>query len=334
MNQLDGRVEAGAAGAYLSQSLSLGDMKQALRRSRVFFLLAVAACELLAVLYLMVSEPRYPTEMLLAPQQQSGESSGSGALSALGGAAGLLGIKGGGVNTDFEKFRVLYLSSQTAADVDRRFHLLQRSFPGWNARAHAWQMPPWSSGNVLPRFVRWIFRRPVWRVPSAADLAETLANQITVVKSDTDPFLTVSTTSTDPKFSEVLLVALTDSANEILRQRAQEQAAAQIEYLNRQLGTVSNTEHRQVLTELLLAQEQTLMLSRSNLPYAAQILTPPTTHYNQIKPGLTLTLAIGAFLGLVVGVFIAFSREALAHSRNEVPRDSAEVVRDWIIRDR
>lgn len=329
----DGAKEGEMSGPSLSQSLSFGDLRRAIWCSRGFILMAVLVCELLAVLHLMTAPARYPTEMLLAPQQNS-DNQASNLSSGLSSAANLLGLRTNLSNSDFDKFRVLYISNQTAAAVDARFHLRQRYFLGWNEQAQRWEMPPLGLFNAPQRLVRWLFGRPVWREPNADDLASVLGDQITIAKRDSDPFVVVSALSRDPKFTESLMMALINAANDILRRRAQQQAVTQIRYLSSQLQTVSITEHRQVLTTLLLGQEQNLMLSRSNLPYAAQVLTPPATHYNEAKPGVTLTLAIGVVVGLLVGIFIAFFREAGAWSRGGRPRDSTDVLRDWAKRRR
>lgn len=336
MNALDVEDERSLDDSYLSQSLSLADLGAALKRSSVFVLAAVVVCILLASFYLMVTPPRYSTDMILAAEQTTERQNipqSAGAVGALGGAAAnLLGITGNSLSPDLEKFRVLFVSTQTAGIVDGQFHLLQKYYPGWQPGSHTWVMPPWSLGNVIPRLAKLIFGRPIWRAPTSGDLATILTDRITIQKGDTDPFLTVSTLSDDPKFSEQLLLALTTAANEILRQRAQEQALVEADYLSKQLETVSNALHRQVLIELLSAQEQTLMLSSSKLPYAAQILTPPTTHFDQPKPGITLTLAIGALVGLAIGIFIAFFREAIGRSRQQIPTDSHVVLWNWVRR--
>jgi len=330
MNRLGNEVETESAAERpaLSQSLSLADLGRALWSSRGYILLAISLTELLAVIHLMVTPASYPTDMMLAPQQSS-SNQGAGISGGLSSAASLLGIRTDAANSDFEKFRVLYISTQTAAAVDSQFHLLQRNFPGWNEQGQRWEMPPLGLSNAPQRFVRWIFGRPIWRAPTADDLASALSNQITITKRETDPFLVISSQSRDPKLTENLLLALVNAANDILRARAQQQAVMQIRYLSNQLQTVSISEHRQVLTTLLLGQEQNLMLSRSNVPYAAQILSPPTTHFNEAMPGVTLILAIGFVVGLVIGIFVAFFREASARSRDERPRDSIEILRGW-----
>lgn len=330
MSQRYDAVEQGEGGeSSLSQSLSLGDLQRALWRSRGFILAAMFACEMLAVLHLMIVETRYPTEMMLVPQQNA-DAQGANVSNGLSSAANLLGLRTSLVNSDFEKFRVLYISSQTAAAIDSRFHLLQRNFPGWNEWEQRWEMPPLTPLNAPQRLVRWIFGRPVWRAPDAGDLASALSDQITITKRDTDPFLVVSALSRDPRFTESLMLALAGAANDILRARAQQQAVTQIRYLSNQLQTVSISEHRQVLTTLLLGQEQNLMLSRSNIPYAAQVLVPPVTRYNEAKPGVTLTLAVGLVVGFLIGIFTAFFREASARSQDVPPRDSMEVLRGWM----
>lgn len=330
MKQLSDSTENGHAigEAALSQSLSLADLGRSLWSARGYILLSVFLCELIALAHLIITPAVYPTEMLLAPQQNN-SSQGSSLPGGLSGAASLLGFRAEALSSDFEKFRVIYVSPQTAGIVDGHLHILEKSFPGWNRQLRRWEMPPLSLSNAPRRFVRWIFGRPVWRAPNLDDLASALSDEITITKRDADPFLIVSSQSRTPKLTETLMLELVNAANDILRKQAQHQAAVQIDYLGKELQTVSNTEHRQVLTTLLLGQQQNLMLSRSDLPYAAQILSPPTTHFDQPKPSITLTLAIGFLIGLLLGTFIAFFREASARSRERSPRDSLEVLRGW-----
>jgi hypothetical protein len=279
----------------------------------------------------MIVPVRYTTTMLLAAEQntENPTSGQNNALGGLGAAASLLSLRTNPLSPDLEKFRVLFVSPQTASIMDSRFHLLQKRFAGWNQASQRWDMPPLSLSNAPQRLVRWMFGRPLWRAPTAGDLAEVLSNQISIQKSETDPFLIATTTSDDPKMSEQLLYALTDAANGILRERAQRRAVQQIDYLSQQLQTISNAVHRQVLIELLSSQEQVLMLSRSDIPYAAQILTPPTTQYDQPQPGVVLTLLIGVLVGLVIGVFAAFFREALGRSRGAISDAGYNVSSEW-----
>jgi hypothetical protein len=337
MYQSDSGVEnEEEARLSLGKSLSLADIGAALRRSAGFIVMAIVSCEIIAVSYLMVSSPRYPTEMLLAPQQAGGNQGGgglSGALSRLTsftGTSDLLGMSSDASGSEFEKFQVLYNSAQTAEFVDRRLHLSENIFPGWNARTERWEMPPLSISNAPQRLVRWLFGRPVWREPTPADLAAVLGSEITIAKRDTDPFLSVSSVSRDPKVTEALMLALTQAANEILRQRAQQQGVVLIDYLSHQLDTVSNADHRQVLINLLSAQEQNLMLSRSKIPYAAQIVTPPTTHFDQPKPGVALTITLAGLVGVVGGILIALFREATGRFQQQIPEDSIAVFRNWM----
>lgn len=300
---------------YLEHSLSLADIWRAVSNSWLLIGGSMLLCGVLAALYLMMTPPQYTTDMIVAPQQGSQASGRSSGLGALGGVTGLLGLASGNGTDDFEKFRTLFTSIQTAQRVDADLHLLRKFYPGWDDGSQSWKMPPLSLGNVVPRTVRLLLGRPVWREPGAGDLSAYLTSKITLTKGDDNGFVIVATESSDPEFSEKLLRESTDATNEILRQKAQQQASVQIAYLNRELGTVSNADHRQVLSTLLLQQEQNMMLSRSNLPYAAQILSPPTTHYDQPHPGLSLTLGGGLIAGFMLGLLGVFVREARKRER-------------------
>ncbi len=303
----------------LSASLSIAEMAGIVRRSASLVIVIICVCELLAVLYLISTAPTYVTQAILAPQPAPGRETGGGASgSSPGGAlagAVALGMRETQSNDDFQKFAVLLDTPRMAQGVEDRLHIMKDYFPGWNPVDRKWERPALSITNALPRLAHWLLRRPVWRRPDATDLSTALNNMIVVTPDAGSGFLTISLNSHDPEKAQQLLQAIIDTTNELLRADARKRAQVQIEYLADQLKVVTNADEHLALANLLLSQEQALMLSSSGLPFAAQILSPPSTHFDQPKPGISLTLAVAAVAGFVIGVFVALGREALAHAR-------------------
>jgi len=282
--------------------------------------LIIIICEILAVVFLIVTPPTYVTQAIMAPQQSNGRDveggSGAGLSGSLGSAAALLGIGRGQTNNDFQKFSVLLKSPRVAQGVEDRLHLMKRYFPGWSEARQKWEAPSFS----LRMLVRVLFRRPAWREPDAADFSTVLNSRIKSVVDPETGFITLSLQDEDPTLSRQLLQAIIDATDQELRADAQKRAEVQIGYLADQLKVVTNSDQRTALTSLLLSQEQTLMLSRSGLPFVAQTLAPPTTHFDQPKPGISLVIAIAAVAGMVIGVFAALAREAMAHAKGQEVR--------------
>ena len=72
-----------------------------------------------------------------------------------------------------------------------------------------------------------------------------------------------------------MLLLVHKEGDELIRLDAQERATRQIKYITEKLATVSITEHRQSLTQLLSDQEKQMMMIQVDLPFSARIIHPP-----------------------------------------------------------
>jgi LPS O-antigen subunit length determinant protein (WzzB/FepE family) len=97
------------------------------------------------------------------------------------------------------------------------------------------------------------------------------------------------------------LYRLTDQA---IRNDAQSKTQRRISYLNEQLKTTMNPDHRDAIIALLKEQEQTAMMVSIDNHFAADIIEPAYVLNKPIAPNWTILLplfiALGGFLGLVI----------------------------------
>jgi LPS O-antigen subunit length determinant protein (WzzB/FepE family) len=113
----------------------------------------------------------------------------------------------------------------------------------------------------------------------------------------------------DAKDAQNILKALYEHADGLLRERAAERSTKQLEYLRGKIAEVANLEHRQAVVELMSQEERKLMLSKVNLPYAAQIVAGPSLPLYPTSPKAATAAALGALGGLGIGAALALWRD-------------------------
>jgi uncharacterized protein involved in exopolysaccharide biosynthesis len=121
------------------------------------------------------------------------------------------------------------------------------------------------------------------------------------VQSD---IVNISVQHPDPVFARRLMLMAHQEANEVLRDQVAVRAAQQVEYLQQKLLQTTVQDYRQTLLSLLSAQEKTLMLTKTSAPYAAEILTPPTSSPRPVAPRPVFGIAVSILVGILVGVSV------------------------------
>jgi uncharacterized protein involved in exopolysaccharide biosynthesis len=102
----------------------------------------------------------------------------------------------------------------------------------------------------------------------------------------------------DRGFGLTLLYAMHQAADNVLREEAARRSAAISDYLEKQLQNVRMQEHRAVLSELLASQERIRILVAVDLPYAADIIEPPTAPLQPDVPAPWPIVILGSLLGI------------------------------------
>jgi uncharacterized protein involved in exopolysaccharide biosynthesis len=107
----------------------------------------------------------------------------------------------------------------------------------------------------------------------------------------------------DRGFAITLLYALHEAADNVLREEAARRSAAISEYIEKQMPTVNLQEHREILSEILASQERIRILVAVDLPYAADIVEPPTAGLQPDSPQPWPIIIFGAVVGFMVTAF-------------------------------
>jgi hypothetical protein len=258
----------------------------------VFFLVALIA--------LFFIQPRYTVALKVAAIPQQNEP--GGLMSGMGGMSGLSTLlKGVGTDTEFRRYQIALTTVELGRRLMAYHDLMNVAFPdSWDPERKAYRT---QSRLLGPLYA--LLGAPTTKTVTGDAIAAYLESRLKIDMPDDQPdIVTISMTSTDPKFAVGLLAAVHKEATEMLRVAAAKRADHMIGYLRGRLDTLTVQEYRQSLLMLMGMQENLRLLSQPGVSYAAEILDPPHASDFPTFPKPVPFLAVAAILGFVMG-FIA-----------------------------
>lgn len=118
------------------------------------------------------------------------------------------------------------------------------------------------------------------------------------------PFKQLRLRYNDPAKAQAMLNHLFIIADNKIRQDKKAKATRRISYLDNQLETVRNLNHRDAIIALLKEQEQVTMMASIDQYFAATIINAPTVGLKPVSPNPLILfpglIFIGAFIGLLI----------------------------------
>jgi hypothetical protein len=263
-------------------------------------------------LFRIFSTPEYTASVVLAPTLSSDNISDKlASLSGLGGFASALGLRGGKSVSSNDRFMYLIRSSNLAEFQIEHRGILQILFPDrWDSEHKAWK--PRSGTAAIKGWLAWLSGNRIADPPDAYAVVKEYDEHLDVKRVvaassvvEETGMMSLTYTDTDPTRAANVLRFIVQDANEMLRREAAQRATIQAAYLRAKLADVSVQDYRETLGKLLSEQEQTLMLTNSKLPFAAEpvsdIAAPPLRNPTR---ALLFGFIAGA-LGFCLAYFLA-----------------------------
>lgn len=275
----------------------------------IVFGLAVASVRYFA-------EPQYIVTAVMLPTSTNDQATPqSGGIAALAGL-GIRGMGAGRAVSPFERFMYLVTAPELGQWQMQHHDIRPMLFASrWDADHKTWKArKSLLSGILGPSSAA--------AAPDAYDMAREYDSHLTIKKlmsssnmADVSSMVALTYTDTSPERAYAILTAVIADANELLRQDAAVRAAVQADYLRGKLATVTVQDYRDTLQRMLSDQEQTLMLTNSHLPYAAQTMSGQTLPPNLSPKRTALFAVIGAGFGFCIAYLLAIIRYNLRRER-------------------
>lgn len=270
-----------------------------------------------AAIYEITAAPRYTATLVVVPAVNRTELPQlRGGLAALSGLAG--GKLGSNSVSSMDRFSFLLTSTRLAEQQITRRKILFVLYPErWNATRRRW-MPPTDVFASVAGTLKQVFDIPAWTDPDKFAVAKTYEKNLGQAKVGDTELVRLSYTDSDPARAARVLRWMVDDTNEIVRSDAALRAQQQSSYLRERLRTSTIQDYREMLFSLLAQEEQTLMLSSSRLPFAADMIEG-----DAISPVPTKRPVQAVIGGALIGLVLAYLVAVIAYNRRRVMGSSA-----------
>jgi uncharacterized protein involved in exopolysaccharide biosynthesis len=235
--------------------------------------------------------PMYRAEVVIEPVDSS---SGLGDLGQLGGLASLAGINIGGGMSKKSDAALEYLRSRTfTAGFIQRHGLMPLLFAKkWDAARNQWRDPA--------------------DIPTIAEGIAKFSKKVRQIAEDRRTgIVTVAIIWSDRAAAAEWANLLISEADKALRERAIAEQGRSVEYLESEAGHTSTVEIGTAISKLMETELKNAMLARTRDAYAFKVIDPAVAPdpKDRDSPNKPLIVALGAGLGLALGIIVASVRQ-------------------------
>jgi uncharacterized protein involved in exopolysaccharide biosynthesis len=245
----------------------------------------------------LLMRPVFRAQAMVAPVSPQTSSGVGGTLRQLGGIAALAGIDigvGGGRKEE-------YLATLSSPGLARDFIQIQNLLPilyadRWDAQAKRWR-----TGKKPPTLEQGVKRFNDDVVSIADDRRTSL--------------VTVTVDWYSPQVAAQWANGLVELANDRLRADAIHTSQSSLEYLDRELAKTNVVEIRQAIYRLTEQQVNNAMLANVQREYAYRFIDRAVPPETKNSPKRKVMGAVGAVLGLFLGVMVVYIRRVRARRR-------------------
>jgi uncharacterized protein involved in exopolysaccharide biosynthesis len=272
-----------------------------------FIVVAVVA----SALYALTRTIEYESKAELAQVKEDNSQLGGAISSVVGQLGGLVGGLGGLSNsgTSVEESVEVLRSRDFSLHFMNEHGVLQFLFPHrWDSTAGRWKVDPRSSSpSLMNRLAAWLSSMPpaviVPRAPGPSpDQAMRAFESLRAIEVDRRTnFVRLSIRGPTPEMARAWATAMITELNDLLRQRALEDARRAVTALSQKVETEPLQSTRVIASALLESQLRHEVSAESRREYALRVLDPPSLPDERYAPRRTRIVLIGAMLGFFLG---------------------------------
>lgn len=287
-----------------NDNISLRELFEALFNRKAFIGVVTCSFTILSIITAIHLPDIYTSKSILIPSTD--EESLSSKLGSFSSLATLGGINMSAVRTS---------KSQEAIERIKSFEFFSTYFLPNIKLEDIFAVDRWvSEENILiydPRLYdkdnsKWVRKAnsPKGIVPSAQEAFKIYSEIVSVNENTTSSFVTISVDHYSPVIAKKWVDLIIYQINESMRKNDEDTAKKSITYLNDEFQYTNITSIKEVISNLLQDQMQTLMLTASSESYVFKIIDSPVVAEEKSKPSRVLMVFLGTFLGIISSLLI------------------------------
>jgi uncharacterized protein involved in exopolysaccharide biosynthesis len=255
-------------------------------RHKWVVIISALACGGVALWMALSATLLYRAEATVTDVDNRQLSAAASLASQFGGLASMVGVNLGNLGNDSREAQTLLKSRRLVEEFITRNNLLPVLYP-------------------LPQ-----------QQPSLWMAVKNFRESVLAIREDKRSGLTiVSVTWNDPMMAAQWANQLVALANDLLRTRAITESQASVDYLNKRIATINEVEVKKVMYGLIESETKTLMLANVRAEYALSVVDPAVAPELRFSPKRTVMVAVGTFLGGVLGIIFVLVWHVVRRAR-------------------
>ena len=277
-------------------------------RKKLIFLVTLLFT-IMSIIFALIIPNEYQAKALLAPTNS--ETSLTSKLGAYSSLASLSGIN---------------LPSESASKSDEAIERIQSfeffskhflpnvmlenifAVKSWNAKDNIIKYDTSLYDHEKKLWVRDV-SFPKQPIPSEQEAYEKFKNKFNLNVNKANSFVTLSVKHRSPHIAKHWIDVIVYNINESMRLEDIELSKSYINFLNESQSSTNVQSLREVASQLLESQMQTLMLASSNDAYIFKIIDSPVVPEEKSSPNRVLIVFIGIIFGAIFSIFIVFLQD-------------------------
>lgn len=249
-------------------------------------------------------KPVYKSEVLLAPSQEKKSGGGLAKLaSQFGGLASMAGLNIGGSGDSIEVAVATLKSREFTIQFIKDNNLMPVLYSKkWDAENKRWDVDD-------PK-----------KIPTFNKAYMMFSKKVRSISEDKNTgLITLSIQWKDPVLAAKWANQMVNRLNNLMRQKAIDEAQKSVAYLNKELEKTSVVELQQAIYSLIESQINNIMLANVRNEYSFKIIDPavPPDNNDFVKPRRALMIIIAFIMSSFFAVFIAFFRFFISQAKEK-----------------
>ena len=298
---------------FENDEIDLRELFMSLWRGKWFIVFCLLIAVTAASTYLRNTDQRFTVNYIFQPTSKDEITP---TYSGLGGIASLAGITlPTSSSSDFSTYKFLVVSEEVAAVLLKDKELVKQIFESeWDKYSNSFRKPRMNLLGKLRNDLITILtgKEEIGYVrPNAARLSEWFQKNITITSNRETGFLTLRSETTSPDLIKSIMIKITDTTDNLLKDRYIASAEEMMLFYQTQLSKARAREHREALAKLIAQEDQKLMLASKGDYFVAEPLTAPSVSLYPTSPKPTLILALAIVLGSFLGAALILIRKAV-----------------------
>jgi hypothetical protein len=276
-------------------------------RPWLFIFVTFILCEALAFAYLVQSPKNYTASAIIMPivadkpdQRLLGNDSAQGSVGSL-----LFGQKA--VPPEFDRFMQTLASTSLAQRLLQNPEFVQALFVSeWNPDSKGWQQPPGTLSLIRASMAK-VFGLPPYSPPNVDRIQKAIDDRVKMKAGVASNSQVLTYDDRDPQRALYVLRTVIAENDMINREQIADQISGLIGRINAMLSTTTDLTMRDSLIPLLVEQRRRQLAVQGDVPFAIDVIDPPTVSVDPTSPRPALVLiAIGAFAIFLAGAAVIF----------------------------